>query len=293
MDLLSCVLLAMVGSGHLLPLSLQLSAANTTVYVGEPIRLEVNWSVTEPLEVDSAINILVGRDERVEPWSEAAIGIATKVDIVRQMMPGFPRVTVHTLSAAGRMDTTGGGDLRLAIPDPGTYVVKAEYRDGRDVVMSNSVVLRAVMPLGSEREVLDQYIKPRPQLVTPWLELLDPSLLRSLFRRYPASRYLRRSKLLFYRSQLSDAIIEAPEPPPNGAIEGRVPALLDELESDDFGDSPFEEDRMLMLAEICEQSGRPARARHAWEQILRRFPSGVAAQEARRRLPIIVPSPLP
>jgi hypothetical protein len=81
-------------------------------------------------------------------------------------------------------------------------------------------------------------------------------------------------------SKLREAIANAHDGSP---VQGDVPRLLGELASRDLGNSPFDEDRLVLLADMYEASGRRADAIAALDQLARTYPAGDGIWRARQR----------
>lgn len=281
MSAVGVLCVAVLAAAEASPLSLQLSAAMERVFVGEPTKFEVVWSVTEPHDIrPEKAQVLMADGDSFRPWVETWIGGPTTVEWPLRRLPGSIFRTAFVISATGQPDR---GNLQLAFPSPGSYRVMVLYRNRDEVVNSNVVSMTVISPSASDLELLNVYIRPHPEIVTPWLRGANRALLPSLFARYGSSRYLARSKVIWFEDQLAEAIAAEPDPPrPGDPIGGEVPGLLASLALEDLGDNPFEQDRLILLADMTERSNRNALP--IWLEIVARYPNSVAEQIARGRI---------
>jgi hypothetical protein len=61
--------------------------------------------------------------------------------------------------------------------------------------------------------------------------------------------------------------------------------MLERLEREDLGDTPFEEDRLLLLADMRLRAGHRDEAPATYGQILEKYPTGAAAAALAKQVP--------
>jgi hypothetical protein len=285
------ILLAIAAGGesrYLEPLALWLSAPKQTILVGEPAKVVLMWSATRPIEVTKgSVRILLDDGTGFRTWGETAFGATSSVELPQRLAPGKAEKTAHVVAVTGYMDTAGNGHFKLAFPRPGRYQIRAQYGPDVDGVTSNTATVTVVMPKGKEAELLERHIRPHPEILTGWSKLLDNERIEQLFDEYPGSPYLARSKLLLWERQIEEAIASgATEEQRRGAIplDGEAARLVDRLANDDLEGSPFDEDRLLLLAETKSRWGRREEGLEVYKEIIAKYPGGDAASKAQRRL---------
>jgi hypothetical protein len=267
------------------PLTSSLVARKTELLVGEPTKVEVTWSSTAALEVSTEhLQMWLDDGQGARVWSEARdardpIGVTLRPP--QTLTPGSTIKTSYVIGATGSM-TSG---YRLAFPKVGRYRLTAKYTVDSLSASSNTVVLRTDVPSGRDGELFERVVRVRPEIVSAQWWLLIYGGLESIFERYGSSTYLGKARLLFREMKVRDAILSAPDSTPYDApIQGTVPQALDDLAKEDLGGSVFEEDRLVLLAQLRDETGRPAEAAETWKEIVKRYPDGTAAHQARRRL---------
>jgi hypothetical protein len=153
-------------------------------------------------------------------------------------------------------------------------------------VKSNVATVTASTPDGRDARLLEQLRREPETLIARQADLGGRGRLEELFAAYPGTPYLARARIILLEKLLYAAIGRAPDPiPRTGPLLGDVPALLERLATEDLGNSPFEEDRLLVLAEMRERSGRGAEAIAAYRQVIRHYPNSRAAEVAISRIP--------
>lgn len=248
-------------------LELRATAFDAMVLAGASSKVTTRWAASEPVEVgfEDAQVFLDAGDGFVRwyeaPRTDALGGVVTGRF---RMQPGHAVVMEHVIGVGEteRSRAAKGRPYRLAFPRAGTHRVMVRYC-ARDVcVSSNILTIRVVAPEGQEAEIFQRYIQRDPDILLGWPRgRQQDAFHRWIVRKYPGTRYLDRAKLLHYETQLYEAIRAAPEPARvTDPIQGDVPALLERLEADAFGKSPFEADRLLLLKEMRERTGRATTA---------------------------------
>jgi hypothetical protein len=173
-------------------------------------------------------------------WTENPARMAAAMEGDVRITPESPGYSTHVVAVA-----TGSGvqspraGYVLAFPAPGEFRVKLAYGSGENRASSNIVVVTVEMPSGRDREVLEEYIRPHPILMSASAVSLE-AILGPLLEDHADSAYMARPFVILMGRRLRRAISEAPDGFP---VEGDVPRLLAELVSHDLGDSPFDEDR--------------------------------------------------
>jgi hypothetical protein len=280
--LLAIALLPSPGQGYLAPLEIRLVAPKTRILAGEPVRLTAIWSVTEPIQVMfDRTRVRLDSGSGFEEWHEAARPINELPTVLAyQLAPGAPGASTHVVGV-GRQPAIGRADaLSLAMPTPGPYRVTLQYGNSEGIVSSNVVSINARAPIARNLELFERHIRPFPVLVSGHAGQLVERIDR-LIDAYSPTPYLARSYVLMMRSKLIRAIQEAPDGYP---VQGEVPALLEKLAKGTLGNSAFDEDRLIVLAEMYERSGRREDAFATLREIAQRYPDGEAAWKARWRL---------
>jgi hypothetical protein len=267
------------------PLTLRIAVAPDQILVGEPVKIVTTWTTTETIPVRrTAAQVLLDQGQDFQVWGEVPPIYGTVLEPPKTLTPGSPQRTEHVVSVAG--PTSATGRYSLAFPGVGSYRVMVRYGFGDAYVTSNVVTIPVVMPQGLDAVLLEHHIRREPDLLIARPARIGGSQrLDAIFAQFPASRYLARARVLFLEMLLFEAIATAPAPlSPSAPLEGDVPRLLERLETEDLGGSIFDEDRLVVLAQMRSRSGRQAEALQAWQKVAERYPKGVPAEEARVRL---------
>ena len=266
-------------------LNLVISVQRPVIGVGEPVKIVATWSATEPIRVrKGAAQVLLDQGQGLRLWGEALPVYGTVLEEPQALQPGSVERTEHVVSLAG--PTSRGAPYTLAFPVIGTYRVMVRYQLGAHLVSSNIATIVAAMPQGSDAALLELFIRPRPELLIAQPARMGRiAWLEDVFARFPGSRYLARAKVLFLEMLLYEAIGSAPDPSPaSGPLQGDVPRLLERLATEDLGGSVFEEDRLVVLAQMRSRSGRELEAVEAWRELAEKYPHSASADEARKHL---------
>ncbi|HLA77878.1 MAG TPA: hypothetical protein VJU18_09905 [Vicinamibacteria bacterium] len=272
-------LLAAAVSNEAEVLRLKLSAP-AELSVGEPMKLTVEWSTTRPIEVVTAkAQVWLDDGMGFRPYHETSFGTGSTVHFPELITPSATIVTEHVIAVSGYAAGPDEKHFALAFPRAGRYQVKVQYKDA----VSNVAAIRVVLPKGKDAELLSRYLLHRPELLSEWglIEDFGASVLEQALQEHRGSRYLAHSKVLLWKTRLEEA--RASDRRIGAKLtEGKVSRLLEEMGTDDLEDSPFEEDRLLLLAETAAAVGDRAKARASYERILAKHPKSHAAMKAKR-----------
>jgi hypothetical protein len=282
---LAAIIIAHEASAAPERLSLGITVPKPQILVGEPVKVVTTWMAITTVDVRKrAAQVMVHRGQGFELWGEAAPVNGTVVESPQRLEQGRPQITEHVVAVAG--PTRQGEGYTLAFPTAAVYRVMVRYKLGAEYVTSNVATVTASTPEGREALLL-QHLRREPEtLVARQADLGGRERLEELFAAYPGTPYLARPRIILLEKLLYDAIGRAPDPiPPTGPLQGDVPALLERLANEDLGNSPFEEDRLLVLAEMRGRSGRGAEAIATYRQVILRYPNGYAAGVAISRIP--------
>ena len=275
-------------SRYLEPLTLRLSTPKQAIFVGEPLKVVLTWSATRHIEVTKgSVRILLDDGTGFRTWGETAFGATSNVEFPQRLEPGKSEKTAHVIAVSGYMDASGTGHFALAFPRLGHYQIRAQYGPDKEGVASNTANVTVVMPKGKEADLLERHISRHPELLTGWAKLIDDERVERLFDEYPGSPYLARPKLLLWERQLEKAIAsDASEGQRRGVVplEGEPARLLDRLASSNLEGTPFDEDRLLLLADMRSRWGRREEAIETYKEIVAKYPGGNAASKAERCL---------
>ena len=264
------------------PVEIRLLAPKRQVLVGEPVRVAATWIASESvLVMTHRARVFLDRGVGFVRWSESQRLISDMMESGETITPEHPGFSMHVIGVGnGRTLSQPNALSVLAFASPGTYRVRLEYGYGEAIVRSNTVSISVVSPTGTDRELFEKYIRPHPEVMSaeagPYERVVD-----RMFEEFDASPYLARPFVVVMERKIRRALRAAPRGRP---VQGEVPELLDRLAKRELGDSPFDEDRQILLAEMMDRSGRAEEARSKWQEILARYPIGVGARKARLRL---------
>jgi len=201
--------------------------------------------------------------------------MASTVYFDEALSPGQTIISEHVLAVSGYPDVT---NFALAFPHPGRYQAQVRYKGA----ISNVASIKVAAPNGKDADLLE-HLRRRPELLSEWglLEDFAGDALEGLLDEYRGSRYLGRSHVLFWKKKLEQA--RASDQAAGIKLkEGKTARLLDEVAGSELDDSPFEEDRLLLVAETSAAIGDRARARGNYEKIVSNYPKSHAAAVAQR-----------
>lgn len=204
--LLGAVLLASAANA----IGLSVTAPKTDVLIGEPVKLELRWSV--PRDIDVHLDNEAFGLRFLQVWIDAGGGPQRYCEAARapnegltvRMIPKTNRDFTQNVVLVWGMyatDCRNGGDSP-PLPTVGKYGIKLSYDDGRQHAESNVVAFTVKEPSGKDREVFERVGKDP---VVLWRGSPD----RKLLEKYPDSPYLHLARI----NALSDR---------EAALEGRT-----------------------------------------------------------------------
>jgi hypothetical protein len=278
----------LLASGSLV---LNVRSPQSTVLVGEPIKLVVEWNArgtvrTAVVDDRESVRVLT---VRVHSRSGALVGIYREEEVFGDT--DGPRKTV--IQGGASMITSmylvfGGylGEHRNSclFERPGEYTLTLEYRPPDGVFAdSNAIAFSVVEPTGSEREVLDA-VRERA-----WM-LRGGQKTDGLLEKYPDSRYLQYAKVERMKSW-NNALVNGQDPytrAPQGhkgrealrnwkADESRR-LVTGFLATDSWG--VFDEERLTWAALYMELAGDKVSAAAFRRELRARFPGTKGARQA-------------
>lgn len=258
-------------------------SAPATLMVGEPTKLQVVWTALRDVEVVTAKGeVWLDRGPGFRRYHETSFGTASTVYWPERLVRGATLVREHVLAVSGYAGGPEDRHFELAFPRPGHYRARVQYEG----VVSNEVAIEVTMPKEKDAEVL-AHLQRRPELLSEWGLIADfgSQLLEKLLDEYPGSRHLGRPRVLSWRKELDEARAadqQSGTPP----AEGRTAQLLARLEGADLEDTPFEEDRLLLIGDTAVSIGDRVKARAAYDRLAAQSPSTEAAEKARRWLAV-------
>jgi hypothetical protein len=266
------------GSDEAKALRLRLSAP-AEILVGEPTKFTTTWTSTRPVEVVTAkAQVCLDSGNGFRRHDETSFGTASTVYLPETLMPGEPIATEHVVAVTGYAAGPEERHFALAFPLPGRYLARVQYGG----VVSNVATIDVKLPKGKDAELL-VHLQRRPELLSQWglIEGFGDDLLDKLLDEYRGSRYLARSRVLSWRKHLEEsrAFDKQAGTKPS---EGKTGQLLDGIAAEELEESPFEEDRLLLMAEIATSIGDRRRARTAYESLVSRHPKTTAAAKAKK-----------
>jgi hypothetical protein len=115
------------------------------------------------------------------------------------------------------------------------------------------------------------------------IEDFGGALLEKLLDEYPTSRYLAHPRVLSWRKAEEEARA-ADVRSGTRAVDGKTAQLLARLEGASLNETPFEEDRLLLIGEIAASIGDRAKARATYERLASLDPTTAAAMTAKQWL---------
>jgi hypothetical protein len=265
-------------------LSVSLYVPKADIVVGEPVKAVATWRSTldQAVGLDEA-SIWIDDGTGYREYSESSLG--TSFGLSAMTMPSnVPFKTNYVLAVAGRRDADGVGNFHFAFGSPGTYRLRVRY----ETIESNEVTLTVRTPSATDAAVFTTYLRPRPELLTEWgvLEDADVATLSGVLEQHRGSPYLYWPQVLVWKRRTRDALAAF------GASGGRIlqgdnPLVADlgqvvgEIEANDWNGTPFDEDRLLLVAATKLAWGARVAALETYREIIARYPDGVASQEAR------------
>lgn len=272
---LFAVLLGFVTPSPVADLALQIRSTVNSISVGQPLQIQVRWSasVSTPI-APGALEILIDSGQGFEDYDAPTDRSSGNSILVPETLPsGAVRTTTVIISLTRK--ATG---YALALPLPQTY----RFMVRQWGVESNVLSISATQPSGEESEVLG-VLRARPQLLSPEV-VVDPALRQAaedLLSAHQGSVYLQHLKLLLWGSRLR-ADIQVDDQAGRPPLDGQTGESLNEIEGQST--SPFDAQRLALVAMMRVQLGDILGARRVYGDIARRFPDSESGDEARRWL---------
>jgi hypothetical protein len=260
--------------------AIELSTRKPTIWIGEPLRCTAIWRAGEETRVmPRRARIMINRGAGfVEEWVERSEGSEAAIEGGVTVSPDRQAASTHIIAVGSAAVMGRPPAAILAFSEPGSYQVRLEY--GSEYrVLSNPVSVHVVAPAGEDRDIYLRYVRGTPAVLSvkawEYRTFLAPAFEAS------TSNYLAWPFVNVMRFKIWSAIKEAPDGFP---VQGQVPALLTALAERDFGDSPFDEDRLELLAQMQDRTGRTQEAIATFQRVMTKYPNGQAAMGAQRRL---------
>ncbi len=271
-------------------LRLELRVPETTLLVGQPTKVLVVVSADIDTQFDpNFVGLLISNGTGFRSYqTPAASGPPAWL---------FPPTVgpTKTFDVERRIDLIrdGGNQAedathRFAFGTPGKYLVKARYGFGfyRPEPESNVVEIVVKAPNGRDRELFETHLRSHPELVYQGGAsdpTIDPEMwkrARKLCEEYGDSPYLSAVQLAVWLEDLQDVVGRAVEQgPAAGAARPAAIILLREVAGKPLS-GPFDEARLLMVANGWLNLGDRAEARRTYELVRQRYPQSAAARKA-------------
>ncbi len=276
------------------PVSLQLGLEKPSILVGEPDKALLTWSATRPVAINpGGVTLLLDDGTGFRRYAESSVSEGGAWLQLPMLEPAKPWKTTYAMSVYGGLSPDGKRDFHFAFPKVGRYRVKASYDDfstgAHRAVESNVAELKVVPPTGADAELFSKYLAQHPEYLSTWgLELADEREIAtwsSLLSRYRGSPYLAGAQVHWWRRELEAARrADGSGPPGQPATLGpKVQNVLSDIEATDLDNSPFDEDRLALVAQYREGADRLG-ARRIRQELVRRHPQGAAAVAAKEWL---------
>lgn len=260
--------------------NVELSTPQATVFVGQPIKVLICLTASNPATV---------YPEAVQLWMSDGTGFReyrSPDPAGRPFWPSPPALAKdetwteeRTIDITQDTDAHGVSRFSFALGVPGDYQLKARYAVGDVVRESAAVVLTAQMPPASERALL-AVLQRQPLLLNASAIAFDPMLadvVRHLVAQYPESPYLAAAKLGLWRYEIRERL-GADADAGSGLLR-----LLDGIAAEQT-QGLFEAERLQLLARTWLGLGNREEARRLYEALVRQFPRQSAAREAQEWL---------
>jgi hypothetical protein len=275
--------------------ALKLRALQGQILVGEPEKVSIVWSSNTLVTINrTGTYMFLDAGEGFSMYRPDP-GPAHSDQLLSPQLPIFMTDVLSAYATDGTRE-----HFAFAFPKPGRYRLKVEgsYRRGGQItkVESNIVTIDVRPPSGRDAELFAQYLQHHPEWVTHDWGLAtsekDLEILRRLLTEYRGSPYLVRAQLKCWLDGVTRAtkaeLRKNPEARGNEGL-SKSAEILDETESSVFSGSPFDEDRLLLLARMRAHSGDQDAARRSYQEIVDRYPVGEAAEIAKEWIAANIP----
>src|SRR3989442_1600780 len=203
------LLAAAVAGAETTGLTLQLTATKPKIFMGEPLKVLVVWSASQPIAVNvESVKLMLddgtGFKQHVETQTQTRSVIQAPVNLAA----GESRVTAYVLSVSGGgMPPSEKTVFRFAFPQPGRYRLVADYFG----LTSNVVTIEVKAPEGKDADLYAKYLRARPELLNGWAFMNlrsqdDAELAAKLLDEHRGSPYLGRLQMLSWEQQIGAAL---------------------------------------------------------------------------------------
>lgn len=291
LSILGSVLLA-AGTG----LSIQISTPQTSLLVGEPVKVVTRWKALRDANVflqDADIRPV----SNLQFWVDSGLGfkryreypraISDEVVAPAALRSGEERVTNLLLFRGGYVDA--GRDVPgFVFPVRGQYTLKVSYSDSKEGVAaeSNALTFSVEDPSGDEITVL-QSVRSDAKI----FDARRAAAAKALLARFPDSRYLKWAKLQLLQENASE--LQNRYDPETGESlwqldAGQLTAVrrqhftrMTEAILSDTNWRALEEESLERAVLYAGMSGDSATADRLKADLLTRFPRSAAAQHVR------------
>lgn len=260
------------------PVDVQIAVREPTLWVGEPIRMDVRWVAFErgAVRVESddrcldSTRLLVEGPGGKGVYREPARDSCCRIVAPRQMHVREEARTRLVFFSTGGWLTEGVRSTRfersLLFEQPGEYRLRLAYTGGKRDVLSNTIRVTVVMPSPEETPLLDQ-IREKP-----WITYGDSDWLQRV-RQNPTSRYLAWTRL----SALSDRLIPGGIVSDRKAETDRRLGIVSEILAQDWGQ--WEEDALGVAFRGAIPAGRGGLAAEIAAKLLAKYPDSVTVRQ--------------
>jgi hypothetical protein len=281
-------------------LSLELSAPQTAVLVGEPVKVVVRWKATADVPsvvvedaafLGRSLQFALDDGSGVRRYSEFPRQRIEQIIVGSALAKGKEVVSNYVLLRGGFISP---GDTRavqrFVFPVAGQYSLKALYvQPGTQNVLSetNAIAFTVSAPTGDEAAVLN-IIRAEPRFLDGRGDLAQ---LKALVHDHPGSRYLLRAKISLFEERAAD--LQNRRDPDTGqslwrlddaALAAFRATQYRNMAQDIWGDAnwgPFEEERLNLAMIYGRAGGAVELATQARTELLQHFPTSLAAAGVR------------
>jgi hypothetical protein len=267
-------------------LTLSVSLPKSNIFAGEPLKVLTTWKASSIQSVDpAAARILIDDGTGYHDYDETSVDMPFDVAGV-ELNPGSAYVAGFVLAASGQLRADGKRAFAFPFPNPGTYKLKVTYGGAS----SNETSVSVAIPQGLDAALFTNYLRKRPDLLTPWgvLEESDFERLDSLLQQYKGSAYAFRPQLLVWEKKIEKAVVaygaSGGTLATGSPISGDLGPLLAEIESADWTNRPFDEDRLVLAAETRLKWGDRDGAIRDYQAVVSQYPEGSLALNVRTTL---------
>jgi hypothetical protein len=296
--LLSLALLASSAGGS--EVSLAITAPQTDMLVGEPVKLTVTWKagarsvkhvyVEDPEFLAQSLTFVVDDGVSKKTYRELPKGMAEHVSATIDLKAG-ESVSRNLVLVRGSyaLDAEGRPLRAMLFPVKGPYTVQAVYSKAGRQAISNAVNFKVSEPTVAEHDVFEA-IRTDAGLIEATGPAAVQAHTRRLLEKHPTSRYLRwtRIKLLEQRAAaLENRLDPDTGDPVNLDKEGRARFKAQryrEMAGQLFHDStwgPFDEEALALVMKYALAAGDEGMAESAKEELFRKHPNSATAREIR------------